>query len=537
MRAPSAHTLNRWVAYCMPLVMLGVLGFASWVFCKQICLDYLATERNYENTAIVLLTIYAFLLALLFASYTRVVWTINFNPGLVPYGTDSEVAERQKSTGSPGVVVEREKTQDVEDQDTEARSTRARRWPSLRGRTDGSEDDIQLENGQRLRAVPYTTTVSPSPRINPRTPSPHPGDHIQLPQTPQQTHGNPDHRPTSMGPDGYLQMPPHLNPPQRNSEYSISRPQSLAQWLLPKNLQEFYEMDAFICESDGLPKWCFHCNCWKPDRSHHCGEIGRCVRKMDHFCPWVGGVVSETSFKFFYQTVCYTVLYCVFVLVTTSVMVHNRATNNYGIPGNWIGVLALTAAFGLFSSGMAGTTSQFIIQNTSTIDNLSAATKVYQIAIYDPYAPPVPVTANSRDSAYTSATAEDGTPTLHRFPSQLPSPNNTKRLTFPDSDPALANIGAPRRTFAIAKTEPGENPWRLDSNMENFKEVMGERVWEWFLPITSSPCTKRYLELRDLELGKRQKDGMYRFNPRIMERLRRECGIGMPTPMLNGNGR
>jgi len=184
---------------------------------------------------------------------------------------------------------------------------------------------------------------------------------------------------------------------------------------------------------------------------------------------------------------------------------------------------------------MAGTTSQFIVQNTSTIDNLSAATKVYQIAIYDPYAPPVPVTANSRDSAYTSATAEDGTPTLHRFPSHIPSPNNTKRLTFPDSDPALANIGAPRRTFAIAKTEPGENPWRLDSNMDNFKEVMGERVWEWFLPITSSPCTKRYLELRDLEVGKRQKDGMYKFNPKIMERLRRECGIGMPMP--NGNGR
>ena len=51
-------------------------------------------------------------------------------------------------------------------------------------------------------------------------------------------------------------------------------------------LQGFYNMDAFICESDGRPIWCSTCLNWKPDRTHHCREVGRCVRKMDHFCPW-----------------------------------------------------------------------------------------------------------------------------------------------------------------------------------------------------------------------------------------------------------
>jgi palmitoyltransferase len=51
-------------------------------------------------------------------------------------------------------------------------------------------------------------------------------------------------------------------------------------------LEEFYSKDVFVCEQDGRPKWCTECGNWKPDRTHHCSDVGRCVRKMDHFCPW-----------------------------------------------------------------------------------------------------------------------------------------------------------------------------------------------------------------------------------------------------------
>lgn len=59
-------------------------------------------------------------------------------------------------------------------------------------------------------------------------------------------------------------------------------------------LEAFYSKDVFACEADGRPKWCSECRQWKPDRAHHSSEMGRCVRKMDHLCPWVGGMVSET---------------------------------------------------------------------------------------------------------------------------------------------------------------------------------------------------------------------------------------------------
>lgn len=59
-------------------------------------------------------------------------------------------------------------------------------------------------------------------------------------------------------------------------------------------LETFYSRDVFSCEVDGRPRWCSNCRQWKPDRAHHSSELGRCVRKMDHLCPWVGGMVSET---------------------------------------------------------------------------------------------------------------------------------------------------------------------------------------------------------------------------------------------------
>jgi palmitoyltransferase len=51
-------------------------------------------------------------------------------------------------------------------------------------------------------------------------------------------------------------------------------------------LEEFYTKDVFVCDGDGLPMWCYQCKTWKPDRAHHCSDVNRCVRKMDHFCPW-----------------------------------------------------------------------------------------------------------------------------------------------------------------------------------------------------------------------------------------------------------
>jgi palmitoyltransferase len=67
-------------------------------------------------------------------------------------------------------------------------------------------------------------------------------------------------------------------PGRRRSRPDITNP--------PPGLNEIYSYSVFTCEMDGHPAWCSFCKNWKPDRAHHCREVGRCIRKMDHFCPW-----------------------------------------------------------------------------------------------------------------------------------------------------------------------------------------------------------------------------------------------------------
>uniref|UniRef100_A0A6M2DXT7 Palmitoyltransferase n=1 Tax=Xenopsylla cheopis TaxID=163159 RepID=A0A6M2DXT7_XENCH len=44
---------------------------------------------------------------------------------------------------------------------------------------------------------------------------------------------------------------------------------------------------------------CPKCCSIKPERAHHCSVCQRCVRKMDHHCPWVNNCVGQDNQKFF----------------------------------------------------------------------------------------------------------------------------------------------------------------------------------------------------------------------------------------------
>lgn len=153
----------------------------------------------------------------------------------------------------------------------------------------------------------------------------------------------------------------------------------------------------------------------------------------------------------------------------------------------YLHVVTRSCLFGLFSSGMAGSTTQLIYRNLSTVDALSHTVKVYQLAIYDPTPPAQP----------------------HHGQRQMYSPL-VPRVWLP-TNPVQ---GQQQRCFAIVKTQPGDNPWRLQNTMDNFKEVLGYSVWDWWLPIKQSPLVK-----------KDSSEGLYRWNEELLERLRKEAGI------------
>uniref|UniRef100_H2YDE7 Palmitoyltransferase n=1 Tax=Ciona savignyi TaxID=51511 RepID=H2YDE7_CIOSA len=60
---------------------------------------------------------------------------------------------------------------------------------------------------------------------------------------------------------------------------------------------------------------CQRCETYRPPRAHHCKICRRCVRRMDHHCPWVNNCIGELNQKYFIQFLFYTALLCIYALV------------------------------------------------------------------------------------------------------------------------------------------------------------------------------------------------------------------------------
>ena len=253
----------------------------------------------------------------------------------------------------------------------------------------------------------------------------------------------------------------------------------------------FWHRDIFVCNPDGRPAFCSSCLNHKPDRAHHCSEVDRCVLKMDHFCPWVGGIVSETSFKFFIQFLVYAALFCIMVLTTIAVFIAERRRTDPGfLDIHYFLILGISALFLLFAVGMAGSSIQLALVNSTTVENLNRRSKVWFLAVLIPrtadgHLPPVPPAATAprfQTITYPRPPEEENFLIQQaRGQTNLANPPTNSRV--PES---VAN-SPPPRTFAILSTKPGENPFDIGWRA-NICEVMGYSVAEWVLPIKMSPC-------------------------------------------------
>ncbi|KAK3331129.1 DHHC palmitoyltransferase-domain-containing protein [Apodospora peruviana] len=240
-------------------------------------------------------------------------------------------------------------------------------------------------------------------------------------------------------------------------------------------LEAFYSRDVFVCKEDGLPRWCSTCCNWKPDRAHHCSELERCVLKMDHFCPWVGGIVGETSFKFFIQFTFYAAIYWAVVIIAAAYGLSSSINSGAGVDGFFIAALAIGAFFELFTFTMTGTAVRYICINLTNVDYLKSKVVVHYLALRVPRGTPP-------GHNYGVVTYP-----LQELSASAPSPQLSGQ-TITDEHPASARDQLAKRTFAIIKTEMGENPWDLGP-YRNWKSIMGSNIIDWLLPFNPSPCS------------------------------------------------
>ncbi|KAH8648397.1 palmitoyltransferase PFA5 [Xylariales sp. PMI_506] len=249
-------------------------------------------------------------------------------------------------------------------------------------------------------------------------------------------------------------------------------------------LEEFYSREVFVCENDGRPKWCSDCCNWKPDRAHHSSEIDRCVIRMDHYCPWVGGIIGENAFKFFVQFTMYTACFCGVVLGAAGSTLKQKLAAGDVLDAHLVAIIALAGFYGLFTGLLTLTSWRYITTNMTNVDVLGAKSKVYQLAVRIPR-------GSERTDKYHTVT----------YPLMRPGEARTDRAHGTTTDHVTQSDGAGElqarrvrerddlayRTFAILRTEPGENPWDLGF-WRNWQEVMGTSILDWFLPIRRSPC-------------------------------------------------
>lgn len=58
-------------------------------------------------------------------------------------------------------------------------------------------------------------------------------------------------------------------------------------------------------------RYCNKCQCWKPDRTHHCSSCRKCILRMDHHCPWFATCIGFRNQKFFLLFLFYVSLFCI----------------------------------------------------------------------------------------------------------------------------------------------------------------------------------------------------------------------------------
>ncbi|KAK4467807.1 hypothetical protein MN116_008732 [Schistosoma mekongi] len=121
---------------------------------------------------------------------------------------------------------------------------------------------------------------------------------------------------------------------------------------------------------------CNKCGIHRPPRAHHCRICRRCVRRMDHHCPWINNCVGECNQKYFIQFLIYVGILCVYALTLViicramiSVGLKDDTTNaDVVVVAHTVVLVAISCLFGLFILAILSDQYKSIVEDTTAVE-------------------------------------------------------------------------------------------------------------------------------------------------------------------------
>ncbi|TPX35731.1 phenylalanine---tRNA ligase [Synchytrium microbalum] len=137
----------------------------------------------------------------------------------------------------------------------------------------------------------------------------------------------------------------HRNTSNGNSEHTIL-------------MEPLMSTNGSAGEGERSMRTCKKCNGPKPERTHHCSICKKCVKRLDHHCPWVGRCgmnveIGHFNHRYFYLFMCYLLFAAVYYFISGFNLFWAAFVKHESIPwpsANW-------AVMFLFSFLLAGTIS------------------------------------------------------------------------------------------------------------------------------------------------------------------------------------
>jgi hypothetical protein len=120
---------------------------------------------------------------------------------------------------------------------------------------------------------------------------------------------------------------------------------------------------------------CGHCDSYKPPLAHHDRVSGRCISRMDHFCPWMNNAIGAGNQKNFLLFLIYTDLASMYMyaIVAVHLVDDDIAFTGTGLVLARVLIFLLLFAI-LFTSSMIANQCYGIVIGLGTIDRMKLRT-------------------------------------------------------------------------------------------------------------------------------------------------------------------